>query len=1559
MGTRIVRDEYTCEWFQKELLDFTRSDDDILVINGKSGCGKSVLSGWIVERLQRPLGRKSYETISYVIGKLYRATLELRYCANKLVEDADIPSQTTSLSIVKGLLLQLLEQSVGDVSLYKSLHGVLELSKRTSNASKIEPALWRALDTAVKTSNNLMIVVDGLDEVMGGQSAALPIFERLHEITAAKHNTVKTIVLSRPFPKLPRPARQFAIDPTHTHDDIHHLVERSLNLYHHFHHQKQSDKEVIIERITHSANGSFLWAALTAETLKKEETHGGFMHVLEKAPSTLAETLQKLVSTLDLTRNDTKLILSWLLVAERPLSLIEIQNLLEVDVGKHKHVGKIVSIKEDIIQACGSLLVIRDGIVRFRHITVRQHLQELATQGKLISSSNAQQDLTIRILAYAKTYLTRRHEPSLEPLEPQFLDELFQSHRLLEYTVRYWTAHFSLSPMHKPSGSHSFPSEFKAALPDSTLLALIEGTCWEAQTSATEAVEMHTLALKIRQSVFTHKSESVLQCQITVACTYEKLSNTIEASKYYYQASRLSRTILSKQSTLAFTCATAYLTCTTSVTTTTRTEITNQKEEMLKYVIEIEKHTHGTTSEVVIKYSKLLAELYVQIQETELAAIVYREVYQACVERYGKSSEEVTSISQILTMVLQTESKREDVTEYTRSFFEITEKTMEVIDIRRIKATIRLTEIYEAQEEYFAAEEIYVSFWRKVIEVCRLTRSIESHERKIQITIEYVRFLRRRQRIAEAESILLGLWAEYEHEVITSETLVIYIKSIGVEMREIGILAIALSVFTSVWSYFKKSNRQTSIEASSTAVLLVEVTQEMSARTETTINESVLIEVFESTISTSTTSKVEITTVKTCETLSTYYARHERWADASKICQKLLRTLWPTLITDQSSVVLSKSFTLEAIEVSRKLAYYYIQERRIEEAEKVYLYIFRATKSHLRVQDDLVAESGTALFEFYENLNQISKAIGVYKELAEEYRRTLGLTHVLTTKLLYRLGDLCTRHKQKDADRYYLEIVTSLNKGLDFCHREALEATIILSKIYYEEKRWSDAQKLYITLWQTITKRCKEYDISTKVVETTYQRYVYILEKEIKVEYSVLRQVTVEYRETCVKVFGARSEITLKATMRLAEICERSEKYQQEAILIYEEVFRETKETTTSTSILSILTEAKQRLAHLYVTTVSSSSTHSEKAVTLYLERYKHTKTEYGCSHESTLTNLKELVILYKKQNTSLFQIAAIRELQSFTIEVITTVKDSKKLFDSGVALAATYTSCGYKEQGYDLLMELRRQIIAKDISSSKDFGFEVASVDRRSYVFLVVFEETLKGTKKISCSEVMAELLTESILYEHYNRSTKRQTSFETILLYGARLRSFLISKERRGQATKLEDELYEMFQVNMGPAIKTNRKITRIFFIVLLEELGEDKHDVQLGNAACIAGNAGVLAVLNKGKFQEAYDLASCVHQFAMYHHSYQHTHNYDYGFKLSLYLAGRGAKRCPDQELRAQMLELSKTILREALGACKSIQVNFVQIPIKVLNDLVGLMGEQKNYEDLEVRSTYALH
>ena len=64
--------EYTCLWFQDELITFVKSNDDCLLLNAQPGSGKTTLAASIVERLQRPVARTTHSTLFCSIGKLAR-----------------------------------------------------------------------------------------------------------------------------------------------------------------------------------------------------------------------------------------------------------------------------------------------------------------------------------------------------------------------------------------------------------------------------------------------------------------------------------------------------------------------------------------------------------------------------------------------------------------------------------------------------------------------------------------------------------------------------------------------------------------------------------------------------------------------------------------------------------------------------------------------------------------------------------------------------------------------------------------------------------------------------------------------------------------------------------------------------------------------------------------------------------------------------------------------------------------------------------------------------------------------------------------------------------------------------------------------------------------------------------------------------------------------------------------------------------------------------------------------------------------------------------------------
>ncbi len=561
----------------------------------------------------------------------------------------------TSLAVAKSLSLQLLEKNIGDEGLFHALAKAYDLSQSNeTTVAKLEEALWTALDRGLdqfagRGKDHLVIVIDGLNELRNHESIR-SVMERLGSFTS-KHGRLQAITLSRSSPHKPSKGKflQFEIKPDHTHDDLQHIAEHAFHGYVPYKDQGEHAREATIEQLVESARGDFLWLLLTIYLLRKESSHETFMKSLKAVKETrpsLHQTIGNITEKIDLSRSDAYLILSWMLVAKRPLTFSEIQCLLQIDFQKKHSVERKMDIKSDLHAALGPLVIFQTDFVRLRHPAIREYLEGLQLNGttKLLKPQLAQTELTKRLLAYCQFNLNRHREPSLELIAKKDVNELFSKHVLLEYAIRNWTGHFCVSDMHAGESLH-LPADLKAVFPSSTLVAMLEWACWSPQAVSKETYE---LALRVREAVYTEKHESVLQSLIICGTFYRTLSKVPEAGAYFYRAWRIGQTVLHKHHILIVNCATSFLTIVESITTTTRIELTTRKEETLKYVIDVYKHQHGQTHELVIKYYKMLAHLYVEIHEEHKAEVVWRELREIIVARFGKGSEVRQSTSLLL-----------------------------------------------------------------------------------------------------------------------------------------------------------------------------------------------------------------------------------------------------------------------------------------------------------------------------------------------------------------------------------------------------------------------------------------------------------------------------------------------------------------------------------------------------------------------------------------------------------------------------------------------------------------------------------------------------------------------------------------------------------------------------------------------------------------------------------------------------------------------------------------------------------------------------------------------
>ena len=480
-----------------------------------------------------------------------------------------------------------------------------------------EFVLWQAFEAAFQnfaTTNNPVIVVDGLDAIAGGESTALEVINRLY-VSVANIPSARVIILARPFSKSsPRPAEQLLITIDHTIDDISRVVERELSPYPVFKEQTQDRRAAIVERIARGANGSFVWADLVLGILKQEDTPDGLLRAVEKVPKSVANAVQRILSGFDTNQTGMKSLFAWLVVALRPLRLDEIQLLTGTNIRKQVVATAINDPVDDFILNSRNLLVLDRDLVRFRHNVIRELFLEMSSQGRwLLPLKDAHRDFTVRLLTLARLDPPLYDTPTFNiPTVSSGIDELLIGNSLFEYTARYWMVHLYRSSMFKSRDDIALSPEFKKNFSSSVFLAIVEGTEWKTNSLTPDPRDMHITALQIRRDALGGEALSVLQTLLNIANTLQSNEDRARASTYFYQASVLSQTLLGLSSTVTSGCASSYIDCAGSSASRASEDISSQKGEMLKLVLESSKHQCGSRSDHVIKHQQALGDFYME-----------------------------------------------------------------------------------------------------------------------------------------------------------------------------------------------------------------------------------------------------------------------------------------------------------------------------------------------------------------------------------------------------------------------------------------------------------------------------------------------------------------------------------------------------------------------------------------------------------------------------------------------------------------------------------------------------------------------------------------------------------------------------------------------------------------------------------------------------------------------------------------------------------------------------------------------------------------------------------
>ncbi|KIW28428.1 uncharacterized protein PV07_08095 [Cladophialophora immunda] len=1536
-------EQFTCTWFQSHLTNFMRSGESSLVVEGKTGTGKTTLANWTVDRLQRPIGRKLVFPLSFFFN-------------------SNIPAQANSFALLKTLLWQILSQRIGDIHLYKALTEAYHEFKDSNALHKNEEILWAVLEKVLSAidedeTNTLVLVVDGLDEITGQRHHAHAIANRLHDL-AVKIPGLRLIRFSQPLETTHSKSEYVKLTTETMIDDIRTIVRRELGDFKSFAAIEDGAQESAIDKLAAAADGSILWAWLATQYIRHQKVHSTFdeaLQALVNSPKTVPDLVERLMSILRIDPR-AKSLLSVTLAAERPLLLSELELLLQAQPSRLEMDEKSVDLR-DLTASVAPFTIRGEGMLTIRHAAIKTALIAVAEKSKDYSLlKDRHRDMLTRILIHAKTSLREDQEPTLDYLDFSRIHRPSHSRQLLEYTVRYWIVHFKQSSLLKRGGDLEVPKDFANIFPSTVTLALLEEACWRAQTSPSEATELHALAYRVRVNLFGQDHACVLQAAIVVAKIYETtLFRLHDAASWYMTSIKVAAKILGSHHDLVVQLCLCLLRVTESLVTKSRSQITTYREETLRILVSAYTYRYGASSREVSACYRQLSELYIFIGETEKTEEFKQKTGSTAIDDQTVQ-ENGEKVSRSLDVTLRKRKEKELIDTFEGSLFAgYQEETAESLTLALVEGIFaRATELIK-REDYEKAEELYIELWWKLTEHCASVRTLEWHQKKLELMLAYARFLHSRNRVDEASSVLLFAWKEFEHsEFSMYESIVRLLKEIAVIMKVVKLNTVALSVYQKCFSYYKNVSETTFI--SEIEEQITATSMEIIKSSTTTVSESTEVtirEVFEHTIT--TTSEVTHSTFELSKSLTAIYIEQSRYAQAITVLESTMKKGWAGLFNDAlESITLPAKFSTESVMLAVRLAECYEQHQVLDQSEQIYLRLYRAHHKTHSIDNLAVAKYSDMYIAFLQRHGLHDRIISFYQELLIDYRNFYGKSDKKTITLLYNLADTCRTHHlvHRYWVEYYLEIVNAVNKGELISQKDALRALIIVAEHYYESRRFTEALIHFKSIAATFIKFGTQYEhfADAAVVQRLLEKY-YTSMEETKLDVDQHVKILREVREACFKYYGEKSVISIITTSALAEACSKSQEYWFESIRYFETVSQHSEVVSVQT-----IERSKSMIKELYIKQITSTKSTTlsketvEKAELLLFEKYISSRRAHEYTQTKTLKQLQQLIAIYhKQQKTDLI----IKELRSLILDIVLNVRTTEELVYVADFLATIFISYDLRRHALEIVRDLKLQAIYR--SAPKTSAFHGATIGRACFAFIAAFEYHVRSDHTLSIAHNIAELVAEHLFYERFVRSIKAKAKLQAVFVHAARLRHILVRNKRFEDFTIIETQLIDFFAATEVSVSKAVSRAALKAFVNVITKYAAEHPNVHFKSFVVAASYAAVdqlRLLLKQNKDQEALDLATCTFKFLMAHEGLDDPTEIRLGFQLCLMTAGRGefAHKSSSPKVQSEMLALSQQILAEVFDICKNNNINIARAQLSELNELISLIGEHKDYSRL---------
>ncbi|KAI4108869.1 MAG: hypothetical protein LQ339_001987 [Xanthoria mediterranea] len=404
----------SCEWifsrpgFLSWLHDTTTASR-ILWVSGLPGCGKSVLSSFIIGQLQETGYNCQYYFFRFGDGTKRTVNALLRSLAYQIALE----------------LPELRE----------------EFQKMSENGVKLENVegrtIWRKLFVSrlfkLRVQQPLYWLIDALDECEEPQL----LLSLLSSVTSSQIPLRmmfvgrKTHALSAAFQRIDP---SFQVDELSANDkeDLTRYVETEIK----YMRGDSGIKARIIQTVCEKANGNFLWVHLVLKEILQCHTKAAIEQALEEMPPDLEPLYQRMENALSKSSRpgDRKLsnaVLTWVIYSQRALTLEELSEALKPEF------SEVLDLRLTVSQVCGDFVVIdARGRAAIVHQTAREYLIKTPGLDHSITLRDGHKNLFMKCISYLSNAIPRfRGHISLAPSTPLFL----------HYAATSWSYHLASS----------------------------------------------------------------------------------------------------------------------------------------------------------------------------------------------------------------------------------------------------------------------------------------------------------------------------------------------------------------------------------------------------------------------------------------------------------------------------------------------------------------------------------------------------------------------------------------------------------------------------------------------------------------------------------------------------------------------------------------------------------------------------------------------------------------------------------------------------------------------------------------------------------------------------------------------------------------------------------------------------------------------------------------------------------------------------------------------------------------------------------------------------------